>query len=257
MSSNGQHEDDQRCDHDAAQAPDASGPDDAEDLSDIPMFQEPRRKVGERDAQFSPAALYALTRHQRHDIDPNDDGLFLVEEAIDRIDKRGIPLGGEYYWSPGLQEHVTGSSDTATPNYVIRYDRARYARGILQEVLLYREEPDGRRRLVCRCKPREQAMDDLDHEEFLHKRGQYMKRLGATRSLAEHEVNMFQVGLKKYEKLLDKQAARRRRDRNRAPEPRPAAPISLEGDGEDPTAGEHEEELTFGEERARERQREQ
>lgn len=258
MSTNSQHENDQTAEPEDIEAPDFAGQrDDAEDFSDVPMLQEPRRRVGQRDAQFSPEALYALTRHQRTDIDPYDDGLFLVEEAIDRIGKRGIELGGEWYWCPKLMEHVTGSPDVPTPNYVIRYDKALYARGTLDEVLLYKEESGGKRQFVCSCTPREQVREDVDHEEYLQQLQQYIKRLRTKRSQSRHGFSNLQMGVKKAEELLDQQAARRRKERNRAPEPRPAAPIRLEGEGEDPKAGEDEEELTFGEERARERQREE
>lgn len=257
MTPNNQHEDDQIDEPEDAQALEGSREaDQGEDISDVPMLQEPRRLVGERDAQFTPAAFYALTRHQRRDIDPHDGGFFLVEESIDRIGKRGIPLGGEYYWSPELQEHVTGSSDVPTPNYFIRYDRALYARGTLDEVLLYREEPGGGRSLICRCTPREQAMEELDHEEFLHRRNQFFKDLQTKGALAEHEFNMLQIGETKYEELLDQQAARRRSARNHRPKPRPSAPIDIGDQEEREERDGHEDELTFGEERARERQRE-
>lgn len=259
MSTNSPHENDQNTEPDEVEDQNTSvAPEEGEDVSEVPMLQEPRRQVGHRDAQFTPQALYALTRQERADIDPHDDGIFLVEEPIDRIDKRGIQFGGEWYWSRELMEHVTGSPDVPTPNYFIRYDRALYARGTLDEVLLYREEAGGQRRRVCRCKPREEAVgEEIDHEEFLHRRNQYLKRLQAQGSLADHEFNMLQMGLKKAEELLDQQAARRRNARNHAPEPRPAAPVDLGAEQERDEPEEENEDLTFGEERAREREREQ
>ena len=74
----------------------------------------------------------------------------LVEEPVKTITKRGIRLYGRFYIHEYLLPWTTGESEDQ-PGLFLRYDRSLAARGVLREVELLREHPDGSRRVVAVC----------------------------------------------------------------------------------------------------------
>lgn len=195
----------------------------SEDLP--PMLQEPRRLHGEKDSCYSPSQFYAMTHTEGGAVDGSDERFWLVEEEVDRVHKKGIQLGGEWYWHPDLIDFTTGPRDGPQPDLVVRYNKALLARGTLDKIRVLRRDDTGEYHELCTCEPRDEALERWDFAELIERRRKQLKRLVAKRSLSEQEVVSLRAGTEHLEKLREAELARERsRNSGRRSGSRPASP---------------------------------
>lgn len=198
----------------------------AESYAEVPMFRQPSQLPGRAKTGFSPMEFFALSRVQRDDVSAeSDDALWLTEEPCPRVAPEGIELDGRLFYDDALQPYVDTRLKISSKELRIRYDRALLARGVLDEVRVYRVEPDQSYREICRCRPRDAAHGDIDMNQVMHYHAQYVEVLLATISNAEGEVFTRNHGEVALAKFRDEQAARERRRRSDKPRARVAEPI--------------------------------
>lgn len=196
----------------------------------------PRRMPGRGTTCFSPARLFSLTHVTRDDIDVEDIDLWLTEEPLETVHKQGVMVGAEWFWAAELLLYTTGSraDGAARPQLVLRYDRSRLARGVLDEVRVLERSSTGYR-LICVARPRDEAIARLDRDRFFAARDAHRDNLLARRTALEHEYVTLQAGPHGREELLqdiDARRAFREANPGRAQVARP-----IEG-GPEPTEGE-------------------
>lgn len=184
----------------------------------------PRRIPGQGKVLFSPTRLFALTRVVRDDIDVDDIDLWLTEEPLETVHKNGIMVGHEWFVADELLRYTTGDKGGPRPDLVIRYDRSRLARGLLEEVRVFERTATGYD-LVCVAIRREQFLATIKRDRFLRARNAHLKGLLARRSTFENDYVALQAGLQAQEDLLQKIEARRRFQSSTRPRPRIATPI--------------------------------
>ena len=184
----------------------------------------PRRIPGQGKVLFSPARLFALTRVVRDDIDVDDIDLWLTEEPLETVHKNGIMLGHEWFVADELLQYTTGDKGGPRRDLVIRYDRSRLARGLLEEVRVFEKTATGYD-LVCVAIPREKFLASINRDRFLRARNAHLKRLLARRSTFENDYVALQAGLQAQEELLRKIEARRQLQSSTPQHPRVATPI--------------------------------
>lgn len=190
-----------------------------------PMLQEPRRIHGEKDPCYSPSQFYAMTHTEENAVDGSDERFWLVEEEVDRVHKKGIRLGGEWYWHPDLDYFITGQGHAPQADLVIRFNKALLARGTLDKVRVLRRDEAGRYHTICTCGLREKELEQWDFAELLERREKKLKRLAAKRSLSEQEIVSLRAGTEHLEKLREAELARERsRNFGRRSGSRPASP---------------------------------
>lgn len=220
-----------RIDHDTA-APDdqpaglQTNAELAAQLDQVPMFRQPTQLAGRAKAGFSPLEFFSLSHAPREQTTEADDALWLTEEPCPRVSPEGISVAGRLFYDVELQPYVDTRLDVAPPNLVIRYDRALLARGVLDEVRVYRMEPDKSYREICRCKPRDQVSAEIDMNGVMRHYGQFVEVLLAKVSNAEGELFNRSHGEAALAQLRDAQAARERRRRSDKPKARVAEPIT-------------------------------
>jgi hypothetical protein len=186
----------------------------------------PRRVPGRAEPTMSPLTMAARLRHVRGDIDPEEDSdVWLTEQPIRTIGKRGIEFGGDHYSSPELASYVTGPSDTPRPNFVIRYDRSRYARGTLDMVKVFIVDDQRRYEFVAACGLVDQLAQNTDGGEFVRRRARYQRLLRAQRQAAEEAYLDTALGPEAVERLRQDQEARVATGSNRHAEPIVSTPI--------------------------------
>lgn len=199
----------------------------------VPMLQPMRRVHGTRDACFSPLALYALTRCDNREPTAAERELFWTEKPVKTVGKWGIKFGGEWYSSPELIPWTTRNTKDPSPELVMRYDRALFARGQLQEISVYEVEPGDKRRFICTAHYRGEPLSELEAEEMIRARAKHVRRLKMESKLSEHGYRMLEAGESHAEEVMKIDAARRRRQERSRPQPDPARPIYEDDDDED------------------------
>ncbi len=193
----------------------------------------PRRVPGQRRVAFSPRRLFALTQVQREDVDVAELDLWLTEEPLETVHKQGIMLGGEWFWAAELLPLAGTSADRMLrPELVIRYDRSRLARGVLDEIRVF-ERSRGTYTLVCVARPRDEAIVRMDRDRFFAARDAHLRGLVARRSGLEANYVTLVAGAQAEEELLRRTDARRKFREANPGRARVAAPI--DGAPEPPT----------------------
>lgn len=194
-------------------------------ISAAAVSRPPRHVVGKRTACFSPVRYYALTQVHRGDVNAFDTDLFLTEEPLLTVHKKGIMLGGEWYFAPQLQMVTTGDKSLPQRKLVMRYDRSRLARGTLDEVRIWEVNADKSYTYLFTCGPREQVLEALDPDLVLRERERYLRQLLAERKILESEYVALVAGKKAEEDLLRGLAEQRRNQARNQPSARFVEPI--------------------------------
>lgn len=196
-----------------------------------PMLREPSRLPGQVRKRFSPEQFFALSRVRRTDVDASDEGLWLTQEPCPLINPEGIRVDGELYWDPMLQPLVDVGSAARGRTFVIRYNRALFARGVLDEVIILEQDAAGGYTERCRCRPRHMA-SQVDLNRVLLERERLKRQLLAKVANA-HEVRItLEQGTEALKELRDEQARQARIQRRTKHAPRAAAPINAKLDRE-------------------------
>lgn len=206
-------------------SPDVSDADAATELDELPpMLREPSRLPGQARERFSPEQFFALSRVHRLDVDADDDGLWLTEAPCPVINPEGILVGDELFWDPGLQPFVDVGDAVRGRTFVIRYNRALLARGVLDEVIILEQDAHGGYQERCRCRPRHQA-SQVDLNQVLAERERFKKVLLAKIANAQAVRITLEKGEAALEALRDQQARQARIQRRTKRAPIAAAPI--------------------------------
>jgi hypothetical protein len=176
--------------------------------------------------KLSPLEFHLRTQHPRPHRSGNfDESTWLTLEPIRRVDKQGIRLLGDWYWSEDLESLTTGRSGVPRKSLYIRYDRALAARGVLQEIIVVEEDPQGRFHERCRCSIKGEALGELDRPTFLARRRDYVREMVAARGMLQHEYLRIERGTEVLEAQINDELARKRRQKNRKNPPVVASPI--------------------------------
>lgn len=203
-------------------AADVSG---AEEVAHLPpMLREPTRLPGQARRQFSPEQFYALSRVVRTDVSATDDALWLTQETCPTINPEGILFEGVLYWDLALQGLVDVGTAAPKRSFVIRYNRALFARGVLDEIVILEQDAAGGYRERCRCRPRDEV-PEIDLNQVIAERERLIRVLTAKKARS-HELQItLEKGTKALEELRDEQARQRRLQRRTKRPPVAAAPI--------------------------------
>lgn len=193
--------------------------------ADCPMLQPVRKAPGVAAVTFSPNEFFELTHAPRLDLDPEDDDLFLTEEPVKTVHKNGIALGDEIYFHPALLPFVSGPKGAPRPNLVVRYDRALFARGVLDEIRVL-EQTQGGYTEICRCRLRSAALGDIDPDAFLRERHVRERQLTAKVRGARGELLTLERGRQVAADLRAQRAERVRWQKAQKWAPRVAEPIT-------------------------------
>lgn len=221
---------DQTPENDSSDARDPAGASGPTRGRNARLMRPPRRLHGARTPCLSPLALYGMVHEERPVPNEAQRQLFLTERTVDRVDARGIVLGGEYFTSPELAPYTTRSAAEPSPNLVVRRDEALFSRGILDEAYLYEVEEGDTRRFICKLVFREDPSQVLDPEMVWRNGQRHVHQLGKERDAMEDQFLELQVGTKRAKKLLAQQDARRQRNARERPDPHPAEPIGATSD---------------------------
>lgn len=197
----------------------------AEDVAHLPpMLREPTRLPGQARRQFSPEQFFALSRVVRTDVSATDDGLWLTQEPCPKINPEGILFEGVLYWDLALQGLVDVGTAAPKRSFVIRYNRALFARGVLDEIVVLEQDAAGGYRERCRCRPRDEV-PEIDLNQVIAERERLIRVLTAKKARS-HELQItLEKGTKALEELRDEQARQRRLQRRTKRPPVAAAPI--------------------------------
>ena len=153
--------------------------------SPVPMFRPPSGFTpGTTEPCYSPHQFLALTQVGT---DPEDDpALWLTEEKVDVVHREGILLLKQYFYDTKLAQFVTGNTKPhKRPNLVVRYNRALLARHVLDEVIVYVQEPNGCYREICRAQARENALAEVDVNLAISYQDKYREILAKKRTKAQ------------------------------------------------------------------------
>lgn len=174
---------------------------------------------------LSPLEFFAMTHERRADLDGAGDGFGLIQEPVGTIDKKGVRLLNRYFWHPLLQGYTTGDKRYPQRNMHLRYDRARAAREILEEIQLFEEDEQGARRFVVTCTDDSVSLPGMSAEEAMAARAAFMRAQAAMRTEEEKAYMTIQGGGQLVEELLRETAARRKRQSRTRHHPSPVGPI--------------------------------
>jgi hypothetical protein len=178
-----------------------------------PSFRPPLRLPGKPDQTFSPKDYMALTDQSR---DPTLLGKTwgLTEEPINTISKGGFQLFKVEYAATQLIPYTTGDKLGPRPQLVARYDRARAARGLLEEVTVLEIMDGGKYRTICIAGPRSRlSHEEASHAEFFAFRREYVRVLIGKRDEAERQFVAIHERDRELKAFLDKRKARARQKR--------------------------------------------
>lgn len=196
-------------------------------------YPEPDRIPGEREQTLSPMDALALPSYGREPVMASAD-FGLTQRKITKIRKGGIELHGRSYSHERLIEYTADSDDEPLRELVLRYDRARAARGTLKEVSVYEVLPGGEYHLVCIARPRSELRDPIRRAQFLEYRRQYVRSLKALVGASEHEFLTLKGQETKIRASGDEWlAANRRKQSSRSDREPSAQPISAAPRSED------------------------
>lgn len=193
--------------------------------SAVPMFRPPSGFTpGTTEPCYAPYQFLALTQVGT---DPGDDpALWLTEEKVDVVHREGILLLKQYFYDEKLDRYVTGKTKPhQRPNLVVRYNRALLARQVLDEVIVYLQEPNGRYREICRPRGREKALAEVDVNLALAYQEKYRTVLAKKRKKAQEAYLNQESGAEAVARLQEQGHARAERQKRSRPEPIAAAPI--------------------------------
>ena len=202
--------------------------------SAVPMFRPPSGFTpGTTEPCYSPHQFLALTQVGT---DPEDDpALWLTEEKVDVVHREGILLLKQYFYDKKLDRYVTGRTKPhKRPNLVVRYNRALLARHVLDEVIVYLQEPNGCYREICRPRAREKALAEVDVNLAVSYQDKYQKVLANKRTKAQEAFLHRESGAEAVARLRERNQARAERQKRSRPEPIAAAPIDHARDPIDP-----------------------
>jgi hypothetical protein len=200
----------------------------------VPMFRPPSAYTpGETEPCYSPHQFLALTQVGT---DPEDDpALWLTEERVDVVHKEGILLLKQYFYDSKLDRYVTGKTKPhKRPNLVVRYNRALLARHVLDEVIVYLQEPNGCYREICRPRVREKALAEVDVNLAVSYQDKYRRVLAQKRKKAQEAYLNQESGAEAVARLREQSQARAERQKRSRPEPIAAAPMEHARDPVDP-----------------------
>lgn len=197
----------------------------SDEILDVPMLREVTRLPGMARATFSPHAYYALSRVGQQHIDPTVEGLWLVEEPCPTVSEIGFSLHGIQFTHAKIQAFVRGLPGAKPRDLVVRYNRALFARGVLNEVLLCERDERGNIHERLRCHPREEVQESLDLSATLRERERFAEIHLAKVARADDQRITLADGTAALERMRDEQAARAQRQRKTKREPIVAKPI--------------------------------
>lgn len=187
---------------------------DLEAGGEVTTLGPPRAVPGRKVGRLSPEEYFVRTRRPARHADGFDEHAWLTTHPIGRVEKKGVRLGHQWYWCEDLMELISGPSGATRKTLYMRYDRALAARGVLREIIIVEQDPQGRFREICRCQSLEEAMRGVDLHHFVAMRHQYLRQMTATRSLLEHEYVRLEAGTDTVEALVNDELARRRRPKH-------------------------------------------
>lgn len=183
---------------------------------------------GGRLKPFSPERYYATFRCEPSDGGALDEDLFLVEEPLPRVEGRGLMLGNRWYWDPSeqLARLITGPAGAPKRKLLVRYDRALFAAGVLEEVLVVEVVDGGQRVPRVRCGLRDKVLAEVEPAEFLKWRREYERRLRNSRELGQETLLRLQAGQDAVARWHEETAAQHRR--RSSTKHGPAAPVIVD-----------------------------
>jgi hypothetical protein len=185
----------------------------------------PRRVPGQKKVLFSPQRLFALTHVVREDVDGAEIDLWLSEEPLETVHKQGIMVGHEWFWAPELLPLAgTRADGMLRPELVVRYDRSRLARGVLDEVRVF-ERSRETYTLICVARPRDEITVRIDRDRFFAARDEHLRGLVARRGALESEYVTLIAGAQAEDELLRRTEARRKYRQTHPARARVAVPI--------------------------------
>jgi hypothetical protein len=191
----------------------------------LQVFEQPCVAPGRVERHLSPLDFAAATRESNVAVDPEDDGLWMVERSVGAVHKTGIVIEKQWFWSPRLLSLTTGRKGEPRKNLVLRYNRADLARGVLREIAIGEKDPQGRFREILRCGRREEAMQDLDITTFLAERSAYVREIVAKRRLLEDQYIALEAGTEALNALGQQLITRERNQRRKRLQAITSAPI--------------------------------
>lgn len=201
-------------------------------LDQVAMLQEPRHLDGQRREQFSPDQFYAVSRVVRTDVDGFDDGLWLTEEPCPKITSDGVQFHATVYFHPSLDVLVDVGAAAPQRNFVVRYNRAHLARGVLKEIVILEKDALGGYVERCRCHPKDE-FTQIDFNRLIAQRERLKKVLLAKVAHAQGMRITLEHGDRALEELRNEQARQVRLQRKARRVPIAAAPIMANSQRED------------------------
>lgn len=200
----------------------------------VPMLRPPAHTPGQRAPCYSPHQFLAVTQVGT---DPEDDPeLWMIEEEVGRVYREGVLLLDQYFYDQKLDRFVTGDTKPhKRPDLVVRYNRALLARHVLDEVIVYLREPNGRYREICRPRVRQEALAQVDVNLAISYQKKYQGVLAKKRTKAQEAYLNQESGAEAVARLRERNLARAERQKRSKPKPVVAAPIEHARDPVDPT----------------------
>jgi hypothetical protein len=197
----------------------------APEAESLRSIRPPRRVPGQKKVLFSPRRLFALTQVVREDVDGAEIDLWLSEEPLETVHKQGIMVGHEWFWAPELLLLAgTRADGMLRPELVIRYDRSRFARGVLDEVRVF-ERTRETYTLICVARPRDESTVGMDRDRFFAARDAHVRGLVARRGALEANYITLMAGAQAEDELLRQTEARRKFRETHPARARVAVPI--------------------------------
>lgn len=192
------------------------------------LLQAPDRVPGDVAYQLTPMEMFRLTAppFQTPD-DMGEDRLWNAEVETQRVGKDGIEFDGDHWNDAAMLAFTTGDAKGPRPTFILSFDAAARARGVLREVDVYQLLRSGERQFLCTARRREDAYVGLTASAFEEARGAVLDGLLAKRALMQEQYIRVVAGVDAVTEMLAQQDARAAK---KAPKraARVAAPIGAE-----------------------------
>lgn len=173
------------------------------------LLEAPDRVPGDVAYQLTPMEMFRLTAPTFHmPDDMGDDRLWNAEVETNRVSKEGIEFDGEFWYDPAMLAFTTGSAKGPRPTFILSFDAAARARGVLREVKVYQAFRSGTRTLLCTARRREDAVQGLSVGAFEEARAAVLDGLLAKRALMKEQYVRIVAGVDAVSEMLAQQERR-------------------------------------------------
>jgi hypothetical protein len=188
------------------------------------LFDQPNMVPGRPGRNLSPREMVNLT-HEPRECQDDDPGIWLTETRLGGVGKQGVQLLRQHFTGLDGIELTTGPKNRVRRDLVLRYDRARLARGVLEELEVLERDEHGIVHPLARLVRSDIARLQIDYSVLLRERAEYVNDLLAKVKKKQGEYVQLEAGTNSLNELVAAVQARQRLQVLRRQDPMVATPM--------------------------------